>query len=136
MTIEVVATNDLMVGSPAVIEGGAPKGQFVAVFEDDGQTGYFYALDTSAVGNPIQDALHIYNVSQIADREIASTVKIGWSGDSQKVVLLINNYPHAVFDFESRQGYCRSAFPQVSPSKDWSRDGHGWNDVAIEILFR
>lgn len=136
MTIEVVVTNDVMVGSPVIIEGGSPKGHFVAVFEDDGQTGYFYALDMSEASNPIQDALHVYNVSQIADREIASTVKIGWSGDSRKVMLLINNYPHAVFDFESRQGYCRSAFPPVSPCKNWSKNGHGWNDLAIEMLFR
>ncbi|MFC3652847.1 DUF2251 domain-containing protein [Dyella humi] len=136
MAIEVVTTNDLMVGSSVVIEGGSPKGNLVAVFEDDGQTGYFYALDMAAAGNPIQDAMHIYNVSQIADREIASTVKIGWSSDGRKVVLLINNHPHAVFDFENRKGYCRSAFPPVSPSQDWSKDGHGWNNLAIEALFR
>jgi hypothetical protein len=136
MTIEIVATDEVMVGSPLVVEGGSPNGHFVAVFEDDGQTGYFYALDMSVAGDPIQDALHIYNVSQTADKEMASTVKIGWSGDSQKVMLLINNHPHAVFDFDKRQGYCRSAFPPVSPSKDWSKDGHGWDDSAIEMLFR
>jgi hypothetical protein len=49
----------------------------MAVFEDDGQAGYLYALDMSAAGNPMQDALHIYNVMQIADREIPSVVMIG-----------------------------------------------------------
>ena len=71
MAIEVVTTNDLMVGSSQVIEGGSPNGNLVAVF-----------------------------------------------------------------DFENRKGYCRSAFPPVSPSQDWSKDGHDWNDLAIEALFR
>jgi hypothetical protein len=77
MPIEVVATKDLMVGQPVVVEGGSPTGRFMAVFEDDGQAGYLYALDMSAAGNPMQDALHIYNVMQIADREIPSVVMIG-----------------------------------------------------------
>jgi hypothetical protein len=70
-----------------------------AVFEDDGRTGYFYALDESLEGNPILDAVHIYNVEDISDAHIPSDVKIGWSEDSQKCVLLINGYPHAAFDF-------------------------------------
>lgn len=135
MTIEVVAANEVMVGTPVIVEGGSPKGHFAAVFEDDGQTGYFYALDMSAAGNPIQDVLHVYNVSQVKDGAHASTVKIGWSEDSRKVVLLINDFPHAVFDFVKRQGYCRSAFPPVSPFKDWSKDGHGWSDLVMDALF-
>ncbi len=82
-----------------------------AVFEDDGRTGYFYALDESLEGNPILDAVHIYNVEDISDAHIPSDVKIGWSEDSQKCVLLINGYPHAAFDFVGKNGYCRSGYP-------------------------
>ncbi|WP_163464415.1 DUF2251 domain-containing protein, partial [Escherichia coli] len=72
MTILVTAQEQIIVGQEKVIESLAPEGTFAAVFEDDGETGYFYALDESAEGNPIQDALHIYNVEDISDRNIPS----------------------------------------------------------------
>lgn len=122
MPIRVVAEHTFNVGEATVVEGKAPEGDNLAVFEDDGETGYFYACDPSATGQPIQDALHIYNVSDVVDREIPSVVKIGWSLDSAKVVLLVNDYPHAVFDLEAKQGYCRSGFPP--PAGEWSLEGH------------
>ena len=103
MAIHVVAEQEFLVGQATVLEGAAPEGHFVAVFEDDGETGYFYALDMSVKQQPIQDAVHIYNVDNVSDRGIPSTVKIGWSTDSTKAVLLINGDPHAVFDFQARQ---------------------------------
>ncbi|EPH1778289.1 DUF2251 domain-containing protein, partial [Citrobacter freundii] len=54
--------------------------------------------------------------------------------DSKKCVLLINGYPHGVFDFESKNGYCRSGFPPTI-SQEWSVFGHAWND-AVDDLFR
>lgn len=134
MPIKVVATEGLMVGRPIVVEGGSPTGRFVAVFEDDGKAGYLYALDMSAAGNPIQDTLHIYNVAQVADREVPLTLRIGWSSDSQKVVLSVNDHPHAVFDFEGRRGYCRSGFPPIRPSQEWSKEGHNWSDLAMQFF--
>ena len=104
MSIQVVAEREFVVGQEAVVEGRAPDGHFVAVFEDDGLTGYFYALDPSAKSQPIQDALRIYNVENITDRDWPSVAKVGWSADSKKAVLLLNGQPHAVFDFESKQG--------------------------------
>jgi hypothetical protein len=104
------------------------------VFEDDEETGYFYALDMSAEGNQIQDALHIYDVMSISDREKPSVVKIGWSTDCQKAILLINDHPHAVFDFEAKQGYCRSGFPPPKRSGSWSAAGHDWNDAATQLF--
>ena len=46
--------------------------------------------------------------------------------------LIINNYVHAVFDFESKKGYCRTGFPP--PAKGWSENGHEWNECAIELF--
>lgn len=89
----------LIVGEVQVIKSQAPEGMLAAVFEDDGQTGYFYTLDESVEGNPIQDAVHIYNVEDISDGHIPSDIKIGWSEDGQKCTLLINGYPHGMFDF-------------------------------------
>lgn len=134
MPITVTAESELIVGTPLVVEAQAPQEPFVAVFEDDGDTGYFYALDTSADDNPIEDALHIYNAADVADKEEPSEVKIGWSQDSRKVVLLINGYPHAVLDFEAKRGYCRTGFPPPVEDSPWGVHGHAWNDAAVELF--
>lgn len=47
MTILVTLQTQLIVGEAQVIKSLAPEGMLAAVFEDDGQTGYFYALDES-----------------------------------------------------------------------------------------
>jgi hypothetical protein len=75
MTILVTIQAQLIVGEAQVIKSLAPEGMLAAVFEDDGQTGYFYALDESVEGNPIQDAVYIYNVEDISDGHIPSDVK-------------------------------------------------------------
>lgn len=77
MTILVTAQTQLIVGEAMAIKSLAPDGMLAAVFEDDGNTGYFYALDESAEGNPVRDAVHIYNVEDISDAHIPSDVKIG-----------------------------------------------------------
>ncbi|MCO8161830.1 DUF2251 domain-containing protein [Pseudomonas sp. 21LCFQ010] len=133
MTIYLAGESTLQVGTPLVLEAPAQEGPYVVVFEDDEDTGYFYALDTSADGNPIQDALHIYNVSNVSDRNQPSAVKIGWSTDHRKAVLLINDYPHAIFDFDSKQGYCRSGFPEPA-GNGWSQKGHDWDDEALNLF--
>ncbi|AWH88601.1 DUF2251 domain-containing protein [Limnobaculum parvum] len=134
MTVLVTMQAQLIIGEAQVIESRSPDGTFVTVFEDDGGTGYFYALDESLEGNPIKDAVHIYNASDVSDGHIPSEVKIGWSEDSRKCVLLINGYPHAVFDFDGKQGYCRSGFPPAA-SGEWSVLGHEWND-CVDDFFR
>jgi hypothetical protein len=47
MPIKITAEHEHLIGSPIVVEGQAPIGSFLAIFEDDGNTGYFYALDIS-----------------------------------------------------------------------------------------
>jgi hypothetical protein len=134
MPITITAEEQILVGQEFVIEGAAPEGHFITVFEDDGDTGYFYALDTKAEGNSIQDALHIYNVANVADSAKPSIVKIGWSNDSQKAVLLINDFPHAVFDFGTRRGFCRTGFPPRHQGDTWSPGGHQWDDSIVELF--
>ena len=134
MPIQVVIEQEYLVGQETVIEGAAPEGPIAAVFEDDGTTAYFYALDTSAEKQAIQDAVHIYNVVSVTDRNKPSVVKVGWSVDSQKVVLLINGYPHAVFDFQAKQGFCRTGFPPPPSNGLWSIRGHAWSEAAIELF--
>jgi hypothetical protein len=134
MPIIVTAEEEILVGQDIVIDGPAPDGPFATVFEDDGDTGYFYALDTLAKENQIQDALCIYNVDSVEDRDKPSVVKIGWSKDSQKAILLINSYPHAIFDFSTRQGFCRTGFPPPSLNGVWSTHSHQWNDSVVDLF--
>jgi hypothetical protein len=134
MPIQITAEREFLVGQETAVEGQAPEGAYAVVFEDDETSGYFYALDTSHENQPIQDALHIYDVQNVSDRAKPSIVKIGWSLDSQKAVLLINGHPHAIFDFSSRQGYCRSGFPPPAPGGLWGSEGHEWQEAAIELF--
>ncbi|MCB9890240.1 MAG: DUF2251 domain-containing protein [Planctomycetes bacterium] len=99
------------------------------VFEDDGRTGYFYACESDE--GPIFDALHIYDVEEIADRDRESEFKIGWSSSGRQAALLINGHPHAVFDFELSRGWCRSGFPDPPRDGGWSTDGHAWDEDCL-----
>lgn len=127
------ATSILNVGTKMVVDSVSTQSSFAVVFEDDGDTGYFYGLDPSREGNPILDAMHIYNVSAVTDRDQPSAVKIVWSDDGLKAALVINEYPHAVFDFEAKRGYCRTGFPPAD--KRWTLFDHSWDDRALQ-LFR
>jgi hypothetical protein len=134
MPVKLVAEQEIRVGQPSVVEAASPTPPFVVVFEDDGTTGYFYALDTSRGDNPIVDALQIYNVAAVKDRHLPSKVQLVWSQDDKKAALLINKYPHAIFDFVACRGYCRTGFP--SPKKTgWTQQDHKW-DAKAEELFR
>ena len=133
MPVELVAEKTITVGEAVVVEGPSPRPPWVVVFEDDGQTGYLYGLDLGREGNPIADALHVYNVAQVADRHEPSLVQLVWSGDGLKAALLLNRYPHAIFDFDARRGYFRTGFPP--PDRTWTDFDHAWDDAAVE-LFR
>jgi len=123
---------EITVGEPVTINCDSPSTQFSVVFEDDGETGYFYGLDFDQTENPICDALNIYNVQNVIDRAKPSTIWIGWSVDGLKSVLLINQHPHAVFDFSAKRGYCRSNFPPADPA--WTNFSHEWDDTAIDLF--
>ncbi len=121
----------LNVGKAAVFEFKAHKGKLSVVFEDDGDAGYFYALDYSATEQPIQEAMNIYDVHNVTDKNKPSVVRIVWSSDGTKASLWINNYPHAVFDFTAKRGYCRTNFP--SPLK-WKSHDFSWSDDALKFF--
>src|SRR5690606_36714734 len=80
----IYAETQFTVGAETVLESGSPENSFMVVFEDDGDTGYFYGLDRSRDGNLILDALHIYNVANVTDMHLPSNVQIVRSGDGNK----------------------------------------------------
>ncbi|WP_432210071.1 DUF2251 domain-containing protein [Marinobacter alkaliphilus] len=128
----IYAETDFTVGEETILESGSPENSFMVVFEDDGDTGYLYGLDRSREGNPILDALHIYNVANVTDKHLPSKAQIVWSGDGNKSLLLINGYPHAAFDFAAKRGYCRTNFPP--PDKKWTKYSHEWSDEVLELF--
>ena len=135
MSLKIVATETFRVGRPLVIDADSPIGRYATVFEDDGESGCFYAVDTDVEdGNPVQDALLVYAVADVIDADLASTLEIGWSSDGLKALLLINDLPHAAFDFERRQGWCLLGLPEAAVNKAWSKASRQWSE-DVEALF-
>jgi hypothetical protein len=106
------------VGKDTFVDSTVENGNAV-VFEDNCETGYFYALKRNNAEMKVLDGLHIYNVENVVDKEISSTIKIIWTEDLATAFLSINNYFHAVIDFRNHAGYCRSGFPETNSS--WIR---------------
>ncbi len=135
MPLTIVARESLRVGQPLVVDADSPIGRYAVVFEDDGEIGSFHAVDTDVEdGNPVRDALLVYVAADVTDAELASTLEIGWSADGLKALLLINDLPHAAFDFSTRQGWCLSGLPEAAADKGWSKAPRAWSD-AVEALF-
>lgn len=68
----------------------APVGAYSVVFEDDGDTGYFYAVDRRGSDMQILDAVQIYAVRNVVDRELPSTLEVRWIADGQPTALYLN----------------------------------------------
>lgn len=131
-----VVHEEIKIGTPEVYEADSPLGRFAVVFEDDGETGYFYALDHESKDRPIQDALLIYAVADVVDRQIPTVLDICWAVDGRKALLLLDQDPHAVFDFDSRRGYSRLAFPTTQADSAWSKSDHGWDESVMSFFAR
>lgn len=122
-----------VIGQDTFVESTADNKNAV-VFEDNGETGYFYAVDNIDEVQ-VLDALHIYNVDNIIDKHIPSLMRILWTGDYSKAFLSINDYYHAVFDFKNRAGYCRNNFPENNSGWTLVKQRH-LTDNLIESLSK
>jgi hypothetical protein len=131
MPSEVPLSETITIGNPITLECPSPKTSFAVVFEDDGETGYFYGLNFENTEQPILDALHIYNVKDVVDKDVALKVEIVWSEDGLKSCLQLNSFPHAIFDFEARKAFCRTNFPP--PDRKFTKS-HKWKDEALELF--
>ncbi|MFV5693680.1 DUF2251 domain-containing protein [Flavobacterium sp. LT1R49] len=108
----------LIIGEETFIESFSIQNSFAVAFEDDLRTGYFYALENQKE-IIILDALHIYDVENISDKNKPSIIQIAWNNEGDIAAFLINDYCHAIFDFKNKAGYCRNGFPD---SKGWAID--------------
>lgn len=107
-------------GQPARLEAQSPSGSSLVVLEDDGETGYLYALVPGRDGRPaIADAVQVYiaPASGAASAEVG--VRLEWSADGERCGLTLDGELQAVFDFRAQLGACRSGFP---PPVGWRRE--------------
>ena len=123
---------DHRAGDAVIVESEAPTGGFAVVFEDDGETGYLYGLDRSRpADDPIVDALHLYNVSDVADRTNTYPIQIRWAREGNRAGVFIAHQCQGVFDFSARRAICRSGFPP--PRADFTST-HAWDEALAEGL--
>ena len=132
MSSQISLSETITMGNPITLDCSSPKASFAVVFEDDGETGYFYGLNLDNRKQPVLDALHIYNVEDVLDSEVSLKIEIRWSEDGLKSCLAINSFIHAVFDFESRKAYCRNNFPP--PDRRFT-NSHQWKDEALDLFI-
>ena len=121
-------------GGDLFIESETTENNFGVVFEDDGVTGYFYAVEKrEGEAVKILDALHVYEIEQLPEEEKNIKLQIIWSKDWLKCALVLNGFCHAVFDFEKQGGYNINEFP---PNNDtWTKEGRQLTNEIISGLF-
>jgi hypothetical protein len=96
------ARAEIVPGRPTVVECDAHGHPYGVVFEDEGETGYFYA-----------------RVRGVQGPDIPSALRIVWSQDWTKAALVINDRPHAMFDFSEKVGYSIDQYPEPDPRTGW-----------------
>jgi hypothetical protein len=122
------------IGDALVLQLDAPSREVSVVFEDDGDTGYFYALAPTVSGElELLDALHVYN----AEADLRGTdvrLELAWSDDSLRAGLRINASLWALFDFGEQAGWSRSNYPP--PAGRWKMGGTRpeWHDDLARQL--
>jgi hypothetical protein len=145
-------------GEDLFIESFSPENSYGVVFEDDGQTAYFYAVekDKEGTGLRVLDALHIQETDMekgidgnladgnlvegnLAEGNLAEANKkpnrllIVWSRDWLKSALVIDGFCHALFDFEAKSGYNINEFPP--PNEFWTQGNRKLSDELMRKLF-
>lgn len=146
-------------GEDLFAESFSPESPYGVVFEDDGQTAYFYAVekDKEGTGLRVLDALHIREtggespfegtddtrsdsavVGQDRSAEEGSAPKpsrlqIVWSKDWMKSALVIDGLCHALFDFIAQGGYNINQFPP--PNEFWTQGDRKLTMELMQKLF-
>ena len=122
------------IGEKLVLQVDAPSRLLTVVFEDDGDTGYFYALTPGADGKlELLDALHVYNAeADLRGKDIQ--LEIVWTDDSQLAGVRVNASLWALFDFAAQSGWSRSNFPPPAGRWRMSDERPAWDDALIRRL--
>jgi hypothetical protein len=123
-------------GDETFLASDSPTSAFSAVFEDDGDCGYFYAWDRDLPESArVLGAVMIYDVGRLPEqvREREVDMEIVWSAYGLKAGLRVGGGLQAVLDFQAREGFCRMGFPPVSAA--WGGGARGaWSDGLVDRL--
>jgi hypothetical protein len=117
-------------GSGLFLSSDSPNGDWRAVFEDDGETAYFYACAATGSESNIFDALQIRRAAT-ASSTSAPVVQIVWSADGLKAALITGEQIDAIIDFARRKAFCRSNFPPASAA--WGQR-ELWSDELLGLI--
>lgn len=126
---------DITIGEEVFIESTSSENSYAVMFEDDGESGYFYAAEKESDNTDLRilDMLHIYDVESIPDAEKKATLRILWSKDWLKCALVIDSYCHAVIDFNAQGAYNRNEFPE--PNDFWTAHPRKLTDEMVAEFF-
>jgi hypothetical protein len=122
-------------GRNVFVVNDSPGGPYSAFFDDDGEAGYFYAVDLTA-DELILDVVPVYDLGSISDSSRKASLSIVWSADGQKCALLLNGAPQAAFDFAAQRGFSRTRAPRTFKQNQgsWPHSEHTWSDAAVAWL--
>jgi hypothetical protein len=124
----------MKIGDKFVLQKDAPSRLVTVVFEDDGDTGYSYALAPTAAGElELLDALHVYNAEDSL-RGVDVKLEIVWSEDSQLAGIRVNASLWALFDFTAETGWSRSNFPPPGGRWRMAESRPVWDDSLVRRL--
>lgn len=118
-------------GTPTVLEAPGPRRPYMVIFEDNGESASFYALDLDLPEESrTVNCLAVYAVAGLVAPLKPHFVRIQWSPEGGKAALFVNGRGHAVFDFDHQRGYSRSPSPMPAESP-WPRAEQLWDDRAL-----
>ena len=115
---------------PAVYATPFESTGFGVIFQDDGDTGYFFATDESQVD--ILDTLIVYRAGDDDRLNEGEAAYVVYSADAQRAGLYYHGEFQAVFDFRQKTGCCRRGEPD--PVGDWCTSGHAWDPEMVKEL--
>ncbi|KQR93399.1 hypothetical protein ASG01_09430 [Chryseobacterium sp. Leaf180] len=85
----------------------SPKAPITVVFEDTGELGCFYAVNTD-LETEIFDEILIYKIQEGQIFSKTTKIQIYWTADYLKSLLYINYICEAVLDFQNNSMYARN----------------------------
>ena len=124
---------DWIAGEDLFLESFAAENSYGVVFEDDGDTAFFYAVEKTNEELRILDALHIHESDEEAEPLPSAQLKIIWAKDWLKCALVIDGHVHALFDFEAHGGYNINEFPP--PNEFWTAGDRKLTEELIKAMF-
>lgn len=105
----------------------------MVVFQDDGQTGYFYAVDAPEGKSPeMVDGVFVYTVDPLTS--VAPDIaEVRWSPDGDRAALFFGGVAQAAFDFARQRGFGRTP-SQSAISGPWPPHEHIWDPTVLAGL--